>query len=121
MLWPRKPPSPSESPDRRATARLDKVFPVWVDGERGGCHGVARNISRGGLFVETPVTHPIGSQVRITFSAGGEEMTAVGEVRYLCHLVGRPASPSPGPVGVRGMGLRFLYFEPPPGSRAAPH
>jgi hypothetical protein len=40
-------------------------------------------------------------------------MVAVGEVRYVCALTGRPAKPSYGPVGVRGMGLRFLYFETP--------
>jgi len=38
-------------------------------------------------------------------------MTAVAEVRYVCALVGRPVTPSYGPVAVRGMGVRFLYFE----------
>lgn len=111
MLWPWRGTGKRDEGERRASGRLDKVFPVWLEGERGGAHGVARNISPGGLFVETPVTHPIGTQVRVTFSAGGGEMTAIGEVRYVCALTGRPASPSHGPVGVRGMGLRFLYFE----------
>ena len=59
------------------------------------------------------MTQPIGSKVRVTFSASGGEMSAVGEVRYVCALTGRPSSPTPshGPVGVRGMGIRFLYFE----------
>lgn len=116
MLWPwRSGDSKQPTGERRASGRLDKVFPVWLDGDRGGAHGVARNISPGGLFVETPVTHPIGSKVRVTFSAGGGEMSAVGEVRYVCALTGRPAPTSRGepigPVGVRGMGIRFLYFE----------
>ncbi|HET9551584.1 MAG TPA: PilZ domain-containing protein [Anaeromyxobacteraceae bacterium] len=111
MVWPWRGTGPKVAPERRATGRLDKVFPVWLDGERGVAHGVARNISPGGLFVETPVTHPIGSQVRVTFSAGSDEMTAVGEVRYVCALTGRPSAPSQRPVGVRGMGIRFLYFE----------
>ncbi len=98
--------------ERRSDGRLDKVFPVWLDGDRGGAHGVARNISPGGLFVETPVTQPIGSQVRVTFTSGDQEMVAVGEVRYVCALTGQPAAPGRGPVGVRGMGVRFLYFEP---------
>jgi len=41
--------------DRRGTARLDKVFPVWLEGLRGGCFGVARNISEGGMFIETRI------------------------------------------------------------------
>lgn len=119
MPWPRKGVDRRDEGERRASGRLDKVFPVWLEGDRGGAHGVARNISPGGLFVETPVTQPIGSKVRVTFSAGGGEMSAVGEVRYVCALTGRPASATParGPVGVRGMGIRFLYFE---GAEATP-
>ena len=111
MLWPWRNADRKTAPERRAATRLDKAFPVWLEGERGGCHGVARNISGGGLFVESAVTHPIGTQVRVTFSAGADEMTAVGEVRYACALTGRPSTPSDRPVGVRGMGIRFLYFE----------
>jgi hypothetical protein len=111
MNWPWKSAAKDESAERRSNSRLDKVFPVWVEGDLGSAHGVARNISTGGLFVETPVTQPIGSQVRVIFSSGGGEMVAVGEVRYVCALTGRPSRPSHGPVGVRGMGLRFLYFE----------
>jgi hypothetical protein len=111
MLWPWKGAAKKIEPERRSSGRLDKAFPVWLEGDRGGAHGVARNISPGGLFVETPVTQPIGSKVRVTFSAGGGEMSAMGEVRYVCALTGRPATPSHGPIGVRGMGLRFLYFE----------
>jgi hypothetical protein len=111
MLWPWRGTEKRAAPERRAAVRLDKAFPVWLEGERGGCHGVARNISGGGLFVESSVTHPIGTQVRVTFSAGTEEMTAVGEVRYACALTGRPAAAADRPVGVRGMGIRFLFFE----------
>ena len=111
MLWPWKGNEKKGAAERRASGRLDKVFPVWLDGERGGAHGVARNISPGGLFVETPVTQPIGSQVRISFPSEAGEMTALAEVRYVCHLVGRASTSSPGPLAMRGMGVRFLYFE----------
>ncbi len=112
MLWPFKGAAKEAETgtERRASGRLDKVFPVWLEGDRGGAHGVARNISPGGLFVETPVTQPIGSKVRVTFSSGDGEMSAVGEVRYVCHRVGR----RPGQdvhASVHGMGVRFLYFE----------
>jgi hypothetical protein len=111
MLWRAKDEADPKAPERRATARLDKAFPVWLEGDRGVAHGIARNISPGGLFVETSVTQPIGSQVRVTFTSSDGDMTAVGEVRYVCALVGRPATASYGPVALRGMGVRFLYFE----------
>jgi hypothetical protein len=38
-------------------------------------------------------------------------MTAVAEVRYVCHLVGRPAAESEVHASVQGLGVRFLYFE----------
>jgi hypothetical protein len=113
MLWPLKHAGAGREkadPERRATARLDKVFPVYLEGERGGGLGVARNISDGGMFVETRTPAPIGSQVRVTFPSDAGEMIAVAEVRYVCHLLagvaddGRPAT-------MRGMGVRFLYFE----------
>lgn len=107
----------SEPAERRSAARLDKVFPVFIEGERGGALGVARNISQGGMFVETRDPEPLGSHVRVSFPSGGAEMTAVAEVRYVCHLLGRAAAGDDRPAAVRGMGLRFLYFDaggPPP-------
>ena len=114
MLWRTKPTEVTSSPDRRTTTRLDKVFAVWLEGQRGEIRGLARNISPGGLFVETPQTEPIGSEVRVNFTTDGGGIVAVGEVRYLCHLVGRKAPGSEGPdvpVGVQGMGMRFIRFE----------
>ena len=98
------------SRDRRNAARLDKLFPVWLDGDGGGGLGIARNISEGGMFVETRTPQPLGSQVRVTFPADGAEMTAVAEVRYVCHLMGRGRGGET--TAVRGMGVRFLYFDP---------
>ena len=100
-----------EASDRRRTRRLDKAFPVWLEGDRGGGMGVARNISEGGMFVETAEPQPLGSQVRVTFPSQWGDMTAVAEVRYLCHLLGRLADGAPTHAAVRGMGLRLIYFE----------
>jgi hypothetical protein len=96
--------------ERRTAVRLDKVFRVFLEGDRGHGLGIARNISPGGMFVETRAPHPIGSQVRITFPSDAGEMSAVGEVRYVCHLLGRGQGGS-GPIALRGMGVRFMYFE----------
>ncbi len=103
---------PAAEVERRTAARLDKVFPVFIEGDGGGAMGVARNISEGGMFVETRTPEPIGAQVRITFPSGAGEMTAVAEVRYVCHLMGQVSGAAPRRAAVRGMGLRFLYFEP---------
>jgi hypothetical protein len=107
--------------DRRSEARLDKVFRVFVEGDRGCGLGIARNISPGGIFVETRTPQPIGSQVRITFDSEAGSMIALAEVRYVCHLLGRGQGSLPGPVAVRGMGLRFLYFEVGQGTLAELH
>jgi hypothetical protein len=112
---------PRLEPERRSAARLDKIFRVFLEGERGCGLGIARNISHGGIFIETRTPQPIGSQVRITFPSEAGSMLAVAEVRYVCHLLGRGQGSLPGPVAVRGMGLRFLYFEPGQGTSAALH
>jgi hypothetical protein len=122
MLWSRA--RKLENPagrERRSAPRLDKVFAVYLEGDRGGGLGVARNISTGGMFVETRAPQPIGSQVRITFPSQAGDITAVAEVRYVCHLLGRSPIPERGPLALRGMGVRFLYFEPGPGSRDPIH
>jgi hypothetical protein len=111
MLFTRKDGRSANPVERRAAPRLDKVFRVYVEGESGTGLGIARNISDGGMFVETRAPQPIGSQVRITFPSDAGEMTCVAEVRYVCHLLGRAPSSSRGPLALRGMGVRFLYFE----------
>jgi len=111
MLFSRKDARIPEALDRRNAMRLDKVFRVYLDGEHGMGLGIARNISEGGMFVETRAPQPIGSQVRITFPADSGEMSAVAEVRYVCHLLGRTPVAERGPLALRGMGVRFLYFE----------
>jgi len=113
MLWPRK-EAKNQDPgrrDRRDGIRLDKVFPVYLEGDRGIGMGIARNISGGGIFVETRAPQPIGSQVRVTFPSDAGDMTAIAEVRYVCHLLGRAEDPARGPLALRGMGMRFIYFE----------
>ncbi len=107
----RRDPARLEAPDRRNDTRLDKVFRVYLEGEHGMGLGIARNISEGGMFVETRAPQPIGSQVRITFPADGGEMSAIAEVRYVCHLLGRTPVADRGPLALRGMGVRFLYVE----------
>ena len=107
--------------ERRDGTRLDKVFRVYLEGEQGCGLGIARNISDGGIFVETRAPQPIGTHVRITFPSESGNMLAVAEVRYVCHLMARGQGRTPGPLAMRGMGLRFLYFEGGPETASALH
>jgi hypothetical protein len=111
MLFSRKDSRTPEASERRNDTRLDKVFRVYLEGEHGMGLGIARNISEGGMFVETRAPQPIGSQVRITFPSESGEMTAIAEVRYVCHLLGGGRTADRGPLALRGMGVRFMYFE----------
>lgn len=111
MLFSRRDGRASAAGERRVAPRLDKVFRVYLEGDRGMGLGIARNISEGGMFVETRAPQPIGSQVRVTFPSDAGEMTCVAEVRYVCHLLGRATTSQGGPLALRGMGVRFLYFE----------
>lgn len=121
MLWTRRETRRVAAADRRVGPRLDKVFRVYLEGDQGCGLGIARNISEGGMFVETRSPQAIGSQVRITFPSDAGDMLAVAEVRYVCHLLGRGQGPAPGPLALRGMGLRFLFFEAGQGTVAAVH
>lgn len=121
MLFSRKDARPPEPRERRLAPRLDKVIRVYLEGERGMGLGIARNISEGGMFVETRAPQPIGSHVRITFPSDAGEMSCVAEVRYVCHLLGRTPASERGPLALRGMGVRFLYFETDEAVKAETH
>ncbi len=98
-------------PDRRRSNRFDKVFPVYLAGENGIARGVARNISSGGMFIETAGLFPLGSPVVVTFTTaeGSAEIVARGEVRYQCALEYGGAK---GRIEqLRGIGVRFRSFE----------
>ena len=97
-------------PERKpgSAGRFDKAFPVFLEGERGVASGIGRNITDGGMFVETREPFPLGTRVKVTFSSpnGGAEMTLEGEVRYQCYInFSRPDSTR---AGMRGIGLRFV-------------
>jgi hypothetical protein len=96
--------------DRRSAHRFDKAFPVYLTCEGGIWRGIARNISTGGMFIETRDTQPIGGSLTISFAddESGVEMSALAEVRYQCMIEygGRA-----GPMALRGMGVRFTRFE----------
>ncbi len=115
----------AQSKERRAAVRFDKAFPVYLAGDEGMARGIARNISEGGMFVETSEPCRIGARVQVTFISPGTnvEIALWACVRYQCFLSYGNAS---GEGLLRGMGLRFIEplaldeALPGLGQRAAP-
>lgn len=107
-------PSPASSPapnEKRAHLRFDKVFPVRLESILfGETRCVARNVSAGGIFLETADPLPLGARVRVCFLTPDEsaEIVAVGEVKnhYFVNFVQAGVTKS-----VSGMAVRFLSFE----------
>ncbi|MCA1826872.1 MAG: PilZ domain-containing protein [Myxococcales bacterium] len=98
----------SPRPKPAAVGRFDKAFPVFLEGDRGVASGIGRNITDTGMFVETREPFPLGTRVKVTFSAqhGGSEMTLEAEVRYQCFI--NFARPDSTRAGMRGIGLKFV-------------
>jgi hypothetical protein len=100
----------ASSGERRNRSRFDKVFSVYITGAWGSGFGIARNISEGGMFIETLEPYPLGSKMEVIFSFPNEdlEMVATAEVVHLCFLNsdnGLSESKTK-----TGMGIRFISF-----------
>jgi hypothetical protein len=97
--------------DQRQHLRFDKVFPVRVESILfGDTQCVARNVSAGGIFLETRDPLPLGSRVRVCFLTPDEatEIVGLGEVKnhyFLNYAQGGNAK------AVSGMAVRFVGFE----------
>lgn len=99
------------SGERRNWLRLDKVFPVLIESPHAGyMNCVARNISSGGVFLETRAPLPLGSPLRIYFALpqGEVGISATGQVKN--HYFLNYASGG-GAASVTGMGVRFTGFD----------
>jgi hypothetical protein len=57
------------SPSRRFTSRVETTAGEWVDWRCAGREDISRvrNMSLGGLFVETPTSRGLGSAVKLEF------------------------------------------------------
>ena len=86
---------PVTSPSRRFTSRVHTPGDVWVCWKCPGREDVSqvRNMSMGGLFIETPQARPSGTVTRLDF------LVAEGQIR--ADAVVRHARPG------AGMGLKF--------------
>lgn len=86
---------PRSSPSRRFTTRVQTPGDVWVCWKCQGRDDVSpvRNMSMGGLFIETSLPRPSGTVTRLDF------LVAEGQIR--ADAVVRHAEPG------SGLGLRF--------------
>jgi len=97
--------------DKRRHLRFDQLFAVSLEAPQHGAQiYVARNVSEGGMFLESREPLPLGCSVLVHFSIpdGGGEIVARGEVKNHYYL---NYSDATGPRAVSGMGIRFLEFE----------
>ncbi len=97
--------------EKREHLRFDKVFPVRVESILfGNSACVARNVSAGGIFLETRDPLPLGSRIRVCFLTPDEsaEIVAFGEVKNHYFLNFHQGGLQ---KAVSGMAVRFLGFE----------
>jgi hypothetical protein len=83
------------SPARRFTSRVETPAGVWVDWRCDGREDISqvRNMSLGGLFVETPMSRRLGSTVQLEFLVQEGQIRADSVIRRV----------EPG----RGLALKF--------------
>ena len=98
--------------DKRHATRFDKAFPVRFSSDNfGECQAVARNVSSGGIMLETSDPLPLGTEVRVHFSIPDSpiQIVARGEVKN--HYFLNFADALGGAHALTGMGIRFTEFE----------
>jgi len=98
--------------EKRIHIRFDKIFSITLGSELyGETVAVARNISAGGMLVQSGEVLPLGSVVTVHFHMPDcdDEIVARAEVKH--HLCLNFATPGAEPRSARGMGLRFIDFD----------
>ena len=79
--------SSAPKPEKRSSLRFDTLFPVVMSAEEYGSHRcIDRNISVGGMFLQTPEPLPLGATIRVHFAMEGGQ----GEIVARAQIVTRP-------------------------------
>lgn len=102
---------PAAKTEKRASLRFDLTFPVLVSADGFGTFRcIARNISEGGMFLQTGNPLPLGSVIRIHFAMenGQDEIVALAEIKNHYYLSFSDGSDL---RSVTGMGVKFVEFE----------
>ena len=76
---------PASAPSRRFTSRVHAPGGVWVYWKCQGREDVSpvRNMSMGGLFIETPLLRPAGTLTRLDFLVEEGQIRADAVVRHV--------------------------------------
>jgi PilZ domain len=87
---------PGNSPSRRLTSRVGVPEDTWVFWQCKGREDISRvrDLSPGGLFIETPSQFPANSETKLHFLVQEGEISAQAVVRHT-----RPGT---------GLGLKFI-------------
>jgi uncharacterized protein (TIGR02266 family) len=88
--------------ERRQDLRANVVIAVEVRDTRGFSLHSTRDISRGGLYFDRAIPHPVGARVQLSFTLPGE----IKAIRCDGEVVNVPDKKG------YGMGIRFLDIAP---------
>jgi len=105
--------------EKRRHLRFDQLFAVSLEAPQHATQiYVARNVSEGGMFLESREPLPLGCPVLVHFAIAddGVEIVARGEVKNHYFL---NYADETGPRAVAGMGIRFHEFEREAGAPGA--
>lgn len=89
----------------RQTPRYVVDLAISADSEHNFIAATATNLSATGLFIATPIVHPIGTELRVTMAIGatGEVVRGTGIVRW-CRATENQADEPMG-IGIELMSL----------------
>jgi uncharacterized protein (TIGR02266 family) len=94
--------------ERRRAKRVPVEIQIQYETPDGFFQDYMRNLSLGGIFIETPKPLPMNTKLKVQFSLPDMSSPIVAEGVVVHTLrVGQPENPS-----VSGMGIRFSELEP---------
>jgi uncharacterized protein (TIGR02266 family) len=97
---------PGSAAEERYQPRYGVDLSVTVNSEHNFFAGAATNLSAGGIFIATPIVHPIGTQFHLTLHLPDKPrpVSGVGEVRWLRAASEEQNLPP-------GIGIMFMELE----------
>lgn len=105
--------APGSGPTDRRQIRYDVDVSVTVDSDNYFIAGFATNLSAGGIFIATPIVHPVGTRFDLAIHLDDGDprpLRATGEVRW--HRPRDEGSGTP-----QGIGIRFISIDDDGGER----
>lgn len=92
--------------DKRKDERIKKKLPVRFYYEGNGFLSFTGDLSRRGLFIQTPAPCPAGKGINIEFEGRGGKVVLAGFIIWSKDDLGQPWLLFPG-----GMGIQLLNYQ----------